>query len=171
MSPTDGSVSVADAVVLRSKDGLTVDVREYRPTDRENLERFYDEFEPKRTAQGLPPSGIDRVRRWLDSILEAGLHLVALNEGELIGHAFVVPTGRDGIGEYAVFLRHDVRGRGIGTELNRTVLDWGKRAGWKGFWLTVEPHNRAAIRSYEKVGFHFVPGTMYGLEAEMERAL
>ena len=38
-------------------------------------------------------------------------------------------------------------------------------------WLSVEPHNRAAIRSYEKVGFRFLPGTIFSPEAEMEMEL
>ena len=45
---------------------------------------------------------------------------------------------------------------------------------WSGFqriWLCVTPRNRAAIRSYEKVGFRFLPETIYSPEAEMELEL
>jgi RimJ/RimL family protein N-acetyltransferase len=155
----------------RDKDGIAFHVREYQPQDRPALERFYDAFVPKRAAQGLPPADPPRIRRWLDGVLVSGIHHLAFRDGELIGHAFVLSTQRDGIGEYAVFLREDRRGRGLGTELNRTVVDAARNRGLDGLWLTVEPWNRAAIRSYEKVGFRFVPGTLFGTELEMELLL
>jgi diamine N-acetyltransferase len=156
---------------LRDRDGATFAVREYESGDRTALESFYDAFSPKRGAQGLPPVGESRIAAWLDSILSTGLHLVAYRGAELIGHAFVVPTRRPGVGEYAVFLREDVRGRGIGGQLNGAVVEAARSAGYRGLWLTVEPRNRAAIGSYEKVGFRFIPETVFSIEAEMELSL
>jgi RimJ/RimL family protein N-acetyltransferase len=152
-------------------DGAPFIVREYEGEDFLPLQRFYEQFEPKRSAQGLPPAEPDRIRSWLTLILTSGVHLVAFREGELIGHGFVMPTERPGIGEYAVFLREDMRGRGIGTQLNAAVIELARAGGLRSLWLTVEPANRAAIRSYEKVGFRFVPGTVFSLEVEMEMAL
>jgi RimJ/RimL family protein N-acetyltransferase len=143
-------------------------IRPFVPSDRPALEQFYEQFQPKRAAQGLPPDGLERIRRWLDPVLARGIHLVAIGDGELIGHAFVVPSDRPGVGEYAVFLRRDMRGRGLGTELNRAAVEAARTAGLMGLWLTVEPRNRPAVRSYEKVGFRFIPETTFSLEAEME---
>ena len=157
--------------VYHDKEGAAFEVREYQPSDSEDLQRFYEDFEPKRAAQGLPPDGPDRIRRWLDSVLPVGIHLLAFRGGELMGHALVVPTRKKDIGEYAVFIRHDLRGRGIGTELNRAIVAAARGAGLTGLWLTVQPRNRAAIRSYEKVGFRYIPSTVYSTEAEMELAL
>lgn len=156
------------ARTLRDKTGAPFEVRELSPKDRDQLQAFYEDFEPKRAAQGLPPGEPGRIRSWLTTIIATGLHLVALRAGQLIGHAFVVPTKRDGIGEYAVFLREDVRGRGVGTELNRATVDAARRTGWTGLWLSVEPRNRPAIRSYEKAGFRFIPETVYSIEPEMK---
>ena len=150
------------------KKGEPFSVRLLRAEDRGALESFYEEFEPKRAAQGLPPKGRDRVARWLDSVLATGTHLVACRGDSLIGHALLVPTGRPGVFEYAVFLREDVRGRGLGTEMNRLAVETARAAGWKRLWLSVAPHNRAAIRSYEKAGFRFLAATAYSPEAEME---
>ncbi len=157
-----------DPRTVYDKEGREYVVRSYTEADREDLQRFYDEFQPKRRAQGLPPHTPDRVAAWLDGVLNEGMHLVARLDGALVGHALVVATGRPGVGEYAIFLREDIRGRGLGTELNLLVVEEAKATGSRGLWLTVEPHNRAAIRSYEKAGFHFVPGTIFSLEAEME---
>jgi ribosomal protein S18 acetylase RimI-like enzyme len=142
--------------------------REFKPADLDALLAFYGRFEPKRAAQGLPPAGPERIATWLRVVLAGPLHKLAFREESLIGHAFVTATKKPGIGEYAVFLHQDLRGRGLGTELNREVVETARRRGMRGLWLTVEPHNRAAIRSYEKVGFGFVPATVYSTEVEME---
>jgi len=146
-------------------------IREYEAHDVIVLQRFYEAFEPKRAAQGLPPEDPARIRSWLSVILSTGVHLVACRGDDLIGHGLVIPTDRAGVGEYAVFLREDVRGRGIGAELNAAIVGAARTSGLRGLWLTVEPQNRAAIRSYEKVGFRFVGNTVFSLEVEMELAL
>jgi len=162
---------VCDPERVRSyldKQEVEFQVCAYHPDARESLQSFYEQFEPKRAAQGLPPNGADRIERWLDIVLGQGHHLLACRDGELIGHALLMPTKTAGAAEYAVFLRLDMRGRGVGTQLNRAALDAAREKGLNRIWLSVAPHNRAAIRSYEKVGFSFVPNTIYSPEAEME---
>lgn len=146
-------------------------IRGFSATDLPELEAFYDDFEPKRAAQGLPPAGHQQIRMWLERVLGRGIHLLVIRGDDLIGHGLVMPTERAGIGEYAVFLRANQRGRGIGTALTLAVVDAARRAGLKGLWLSVEPRNKAAIRSYEKAGFRFIPHTALSLEPEMELAL
>jgi diamine N-acetyltransferase len=153
------------------KAGQPFTVRLFQPEDRTALEDFYDIFEPKRAAQGLPPSGRDRVARWLDSILAEGLHLIACAAENLVGHALLIPTGRQGVWEWAIFLAQEHRGRGMGTEMNRISIDLGRRLGLRKLWLSVEPHNRAAVRSYEKVGYRFLSSAIFSPEAEMELTL
>jgi ribosomal protein S18 acetylase RimI-like enzyme len=157
--------------LLQDKQGEVYQVREYTPEDRPALELFYREFEPKRAAQGLPPKDGERIGRWLDSILPQGIHLLTLRAGILVGHALLVPAGADGVSEYAVFLHRDLRGRGLGTALNRAAIEAARSAGLRSLWLSVEPHNRAALRSYEKAGFTLIPGTMFSSEAEMRLSL
>lgn len=172
MPAADLSLAVLpEPTVCADRDGARHRVRPLEPGDRPALERFYDDFQPKRAAQGLPPSGADRVRRWLDGVLDAGLHLVVETRGEISGHAFLLDTTKPGEAEYAIFLRTDIRGRGIGTCVNRVAVDAARAAGWARLWLSVEPHNRAAIRSYQKVGFRYRPATIFLSEAEMELEL
>lgn len=156
---------------ILDKAGELYDVRPYTAADRPALEVFYNDFEPKRAAQGLPPKGAERIARWLDSVLNQGLHLITFRGSTLVGHALLVPTGQEGISEYAVFLHREHRGRGLGTELNHIAVDAARRAGLTGLWLSVEPHNRAALRSYEKAGFTLLPGTLFSSEAEMRLTL
>lgn len=159
-------------MTLHDREGKQFRVRELAPSDdRGALERFYGEFHPKRTAQGLPPEGPHRIGRWLDVILRGGIHLAVEAGGEMVGHAFLVPTERPGVGEYAIFLDHGIRGRGVGTEVNRAAALVARERGLRQLWLSVEPHNRAAVRSYEKAGFRFLPATVFSPEAEMEMEL
>ena len=102
------------------KEGRVFSVRPRHHADRSLLERFYDSFEPKRAAQGLPPQGAARVARWLDTVLTQGTHLLVEDEsGLVVGHAMLLPTDRAGVSEYAIFLDQGVRGRVVGTEVNR----------------------------------------------------
>ena len=156
---------------LHTKEGRVFHVRPLRAEDRGALESFYDAFEPKRAAQGLPPEGPARVRRWLDSILPTGTHLAVEMDGRLVGHAMLMPTSTDGVREYAIFLDQSVRGQGMGTQVNRLSAEVARTLRLRRLWLSVEPHNRPALRSYEKAGFRFRPGTVFSPEMEMEMDL
>jgi RimJ/RimL family protein N-acetyltransferase len=155
----------------RTTGGRRFVVREYHEEDREELDLFYLRFEPKRAAQGLPPSGADRIARWLDAVLAGGIHLLVELDNVVAGHALLVPMEPAATAEYAIFLDQEIRGQGVGTEVNRIAVEAARAAGLTRLWLSVEPHNRAAIRSYEKVGFRFRPGTVLSMEAEMELEL
>lgn len=155
-------------IACQDRTGEPFQIRPYTDADRPALDAFYVGFEPKRRAQGLPPEGADRIRRWLEPVLAHGIHLLAWRDELLIGHSLLVPMPDPAAVEYAVFLRADERGRGVGTMLNRAAVDAARAAGFRRLWLSVEPHNRAAIRSYENAGFRFRPLTIYSPEMEME---
>jgi RimJ/RimL family protein N-acetyltransferase len=156
---------------LLDKEGVLSDVHTYRPEDRALLDRFYAEFTPKREAQGLPPEGEGRIARWLDGVLAVGVHLLVEREGRVVGHAMLIPTERAGVSEYAIFLEEGVRGQGLGTEVNILSARIARTLNLKGLWLSVEPRNRPAVRSYEKAGFRFRPETVFTPELEMELVL
>jgi RimJ/RimL family protein N-acetyltransferase len=158
--------------LLHDKEGRPFTVRTLTSRDRWALEEFYDAFDPKRAAQGLPPAGQARVARWLDQVLAKGTHLAVERGGRLVGHAMLLPMDRDGVQEeYAIFLAREVRGQGVGTQVNRVAVEVARATGATRLWLSVEPSNRAALRSYEKAGFRFVPATIYSPEVEMELVL
>jgi diamine N-acetyltransferase len=156
---------------LHDKEGRPFTVRALEAGDRPALEAFYDAFDPKRAAQGLPPAGQARVARWLNQILAKGTHLAVERGGHLVGHAMLLAMDRPGMQEYAIFLAREVRGQGVGTQVNRVAVEVARASGVERLWLSVEPHNRAALRSYEKAGFTFVAATVYSPEVEMELVL
>jgi len=151
--------------------GAPFEVRRMAADDRPRLEAFYDDFQPKRAAQGLPPEGKERVARWLDAILRDGTHLMVEEGGEVMGHAFLIHGEHAAEAEYAIFLHQALRGRGVGTQVNRLAAEVARAEGVRRLWLSVEPHNRAAIRSYQKAGFQFRPASLFATEVEMELEL
>jgi RimJ/RimL family protein N-acetyltransferase len=158
---------VSESITLADKLGQPFTIRPYEAKDRPGLEAMYDAFEPKRAAQGLPPAGPEQVARWLDTILADGFHVVVEVEGAIVGHGMLLPVDGE-VAELANFLHQSTRDRGIGTELNRLLLDLGREHAMQRVWLCVEPGNRRAIRSYEKVGFRRRPLTGWAPEIEME---
>lgn len=161
---TDAAHRITDA------EGRTYRVRRYAPSDRGALQAMYEAFEPKRVAQGLPPADAEGVARWLERVLPRGEHVVVDSDGRIVGHAMLIPM-EDGGAELANFLCRSVRGRGVGTALNRVVLALAREAGYRRVWLSVEPWNRAAVRSYLKAGFRPLAGVSVGAEIEMEATL
>src|SRR5688500_2391612 len=162
---------LAFPITLRDREGGMFTVRRLRDGDRALLDVFYDTFEPKRAAQGLPPQGTARIARWLSGVLAGGDHLIVEVDGRLVGHAVLMPTGTQGGREYAIFLDQSVRGRGMGTQVNRVSAELARTLELDRLWLSVEPHNRAAVRSYQKAGYRFRASTLYSPEFEMELEL
>lgn len=146
-------------------------IRPYVPADRPALDAMYADFEPKRAAQGLPPQNADGQRRWLERTLARGFHQVAESEGRVVGHVMLIPMDKDGdreaSAELANFVHQSVRNRGLGTALNLAAVNAAWKAGYRRVWLSVEPSNRAAIRSYERAGFRRLPGSLWAPEIEM----
>jgi RimJ/RimL family protein N-acetyltransferase len=156
---------------MTDREGQPFLIRRYEPADRVALERMYDDFEPKRSAQGLPPDN-GALARWLDDVLSRGQHTVVEVGGRVLGHLMLMPTpDGDGSLELANFLHQSIRNRGIGTELNRIAIHLARDAGARSVWLSVEPSNRAAVRSYLRAGFRRRPGSLWAPEIEMEAAL
>lgn len=146
--------------------GEPFEVRDLVSADRAALEAMYAGFEPKRGAQGLPPAHAQGIRRWLDRVLAAGTHLVATCAGRICGHVMLVPADGGAL-ELANFVHQSYRDRGIGTALNRIAVERARQLGAPRVWLSVEPGNRAALKSYERAGFRILPGSEWAPELEM----
>jgi L-amino acid N-acyltransferase YncA len=150
------------------KHGRSFMIRPAEDADRGALQRMYESFEPKRVAQGLPPARPDQIARWLDGVLPGGEHLVVIgHDGDVVGHGMLLPFA-PGAAELANFLHQTVRDMGIGTALNLALLETARARRLASVWLCVEPSNRRAIRSYEKVGFRRRSVFVGSPELEME---
>ena len=86
--------------------------------------------------------------------------LVAEAEGVVVGAVWVrdMPDYghvADGVPSFAISLRPEYRGRGIGTKLMQAMLDLLRQKGYKKASLSVQKINYAA-RMYTKLGFRTI---------------
>lgn len=153
---------------LTDKRGEPFTVRNMAPEDRRALHEMYLDFLPKRAAQGLPPETEYAQKRWLDHVLKGGEHLLVEIKGVVSGHLMLIPMQDGRAIELAIYLHQSIRGRGIGTAMNRLAVELARTQGYHKVWLSVEVTNVAAIRSYQKAGFKRTAATMWAHEIEME---
>jgi RimJ/RimL family protein N-acetyltransferase len=137
---------------VEDREGRTVRLEAADADDREAVVDMYVAFDPADRAQGIPPTGEERVREWVGDLLADGHNVVARHDGDVVGHGTLVPDG-EGASELAIFVLGAYQGAGIGTELIRALLGHGAAEGVEKVWLTVEPWNQAAVHVYETVGF------------------
>jgi RimJ/RimL family protein N-acetyltransferase len=155
-------------LLLADKHGEPFTVRLMEPRDRAALHEMYLDFLPKRAAQGLPPETEYAQKRWLDHILKGGEHLLLEIDATVRGHLMLIPMDDGQTMELAIYLHQSIRGRGIGTAMNKLAVNLARVEGYRKVWLSVEVTNVPAIRSYQKAGFKRTAATVWAHEIEME---
>src|ERR1700722_19297458 len=78
--------------------------------------------------------------------------IVAVAGGQVVGLLHVAAS-RHGFGEIGMAVDRAWRGRGVGSALVRTAVDWARGAGLHKLCLEVFPHNAAGIALYRRAGF------------------
>ena len=133
------------------------------------LADMYERFDPADRAQGIPPTGRERIESWLETLATSDAVNVLARHGEaVVGHATLVPDGT-GAYELAIFVHQDYQGAGIGSRLIRHLLGAGAESGVERVWLTVERWNSPALALYKDVGFE--PSGDQSFELEMSLRL
>ncbi len=97
-----------------------------------------------------------RLRRLYDETLDYRQHaaFIVELEGEIIGVAHAFRIGDDGTYEVSFSRRSDLRGQGIGRYLMQMLIDWGARAGAKGYYATTYRHVNPRMRAlFDRFGF------------------
>jgi GNAT superfamily N-acetyltransferase len=132
--------------------------------ETEALVGMYVAFDPEDRAQGIPPTGEERVRTWLENVLAPGcVNVVAWHGTDAVGHATLVPDG-EGAYELAIFVLSAYQNAGVGTRLIEALLGAGREEGIERVWLTVERWNTPAVNLYRKVGFEAAGNGSFEME-------
>lgn len=150
---------------FEDRDGRTIEIQsleDFAGEDLDDVVEMYVQFNPEDRAQGIPPTGEERIRNWLEAIAEGSVNVVARHDGDVVGHAVLVPDSPDPSSverydeiewELAIFVLQDYQRAGIGTRLLEGLLGHAVGLGIERVWLTVERWNNPAIALYERVGF------------------
>jgi RimJ/RimL family protein N-acetyltransferase len=77
---------------------------------------------------------------------------VAYDDDRLVGE-LGIEVQSYGVADFGMMVAADERGKGIGTALLTTAIDWARGAGAHKIALQVWPENQAAISLYKKFGF------------------
>ena len=149
------------------KQGQPFEVKKYGLEDYACLEAMYASFYPKGKFQGMPPLTDDASRKWIDGLLKNGENFLAWQNSKTVGHVVVLPDFDKHDGEYLIFVSHPNRGRGIGSELTRVILQHVKTLGLTLIWLVVGTTNFQAIGLYQKFGFKFCEPDITESERQM----
>jgi len=154
-------------LTFEDREGRRIELRPYDGDGDdevfEALVAMYVAFDPADRAQGIPPGGEDRIRSWLEGLLEKGsLNVLAWDDDTVSGHATLVPD--DDTYELAIFVLQAYQESGIGTRLMQGLLGYGAESGVDRVWLSVERWNKPAIGLYEKLGFEISGSESFEME-------
>lgn len=126
-----------------------VTIRPARESDRRRLAELYAEV----AAEGDKIGGeapVDIERR--ASTFELEGFFVAEASGAAVGSLSVF-EGPAGVGEIGMMVVAEWRGRGVGTKLMQTAVEYARARSMHKLSLGVWPHNGPAIALYQKFGF------------------
>ena len=140
-------------------------IRRLRPDETESLRDFL--YEAIFIPEGVEPPSREIIERPELKIYyedfgtgSADYCLVAEEDGRVAGAVWTRIMNDyghvdDGTPSFAISLYREYRGRGIGTQLMRQMLDLLREEGYRQASLAVQKANYA-VRMYEKAGFRIV---------------
>ncbi len=137
------------------KDGRSVKIRSYKPSDKDGLVSMYAGLSQESLRWSMPPYNRERIER-MTSDLENKIIVLGLDGQRVVGHLQIsVATNARfrGTGELFVYLHQDFQNAGLGAALMNEGIALSRARRVHRIELTVVAENYRAIRLYEKVGF------------------
>ncbi|WP_293856777.1 bifunctional acetate--CoA ligase family protein/GNAT family N-acetyltransferase [uncultured Alsobacter sp.] len=144
---------------LTLKGDWTVDVRPVRPED----ERLYEEFFTHVTAEDLRLRFFAKVKEFSHAFIARltqidyarAMAFVAIERstGDLMGVVRLHSDANHEEGEYAILLRSDLKGRGLGWALMKLMIEYARADGLKRVSGQVLRENTTMLAMCEALGF------------------
>lgn len=144
---------------LTIAEGRAVYVRPIRPDD----ERFYSAFLAAETPEDLRRRFLSPLKDLSPALISRLTHIdyakamafIALDEatGEMLGVARVHRMAQSDRGEYAIIVRSDVKGRGLGRQLMQMIIAYARSKALHCIEGQVLSDNIAMLNMCEKFGF------------------
>jgi acetyltransferase len=147
-------------LVLR--DGASIFARPVRPEDEEMYRRFFHRvtMEDLRLRFFAPVKDFNHVfiarLTQIDYARAFALCAIDESDGEMAGGVRVMHDPDETSGEYAVLIRSDFKGRGLGWALMKSAIDYARSVGLEKLKGYVLPENRAMLDLCERLGFEMI---------------
>jgi acetyltransferase len=143
---------------LTGADGRRVFVRPVRPEDEAMYRTFFAQVSPEdlRLRFFAPVKDISHafIARLTQIDYARALALCAtLETGEMLGAVRLMLDADHESGEFAILLRSDQKGRGLGSALMKMIIDYGLREGVKHIEGQVLAENTTMLALCEQLGF------------------
>lgn len=143
---------------LTGADGRRVFVRPVRPEDEAMYRTFFAQVSPEdlRLRFFAPVKDISHafIARLTQIDYARALALCAtLETGEMLGAVRLMLDADHESGEFAILLRSDQKGRGLGSALMKMIIDYGQREGVKHIEGQVLAENTTMLALCQQLGF------------------
>lgn len=137
--------------------GAGIRIRELVGEDWPDVRRIYEEGIA--SGHATFETGSPEWEDWNASRL-VECRLAAEEDGVVIGFAALSPVSSRpvyrGVAEVMVYVAADARGRGVGTDLLRALVEASEVAGIWTLSAGIFPENEASIKAHQRVGFRRV---------------
>ncbi len=157
--------------------GEALEIRPIRPEDAAAHDAFFHRLGPEdirrrffAAVRDLTPAMLARFTR-LDYDRDMAFIAVRERTGETVGVARLVREDDPTVGEFAVVVQPDVKGRGLGTHLMQRLLDWAWAHGMRLVVGEILAENTPMLDLARHLGFrlHHVPEDPGVVAAVLER--
>ena len=140
-----------------SPQGASISVRPMRPDDEERLQDFLAKIESQdlrlRFFVPVKEFGHAFISRLTQLDYERAIAFVALQKDEIVGVVRLHCDANHDRGEFAVLVRSDLKGRGLGWRLMRLVIEYAKAEGLKLIYGQVLRENTTMLNMCRELGF------------------
>ena len=150
-------------VVLR--DGTPVDIRPIAPTDAPRLQDMISRTDPHdirlrflHSMQKLPDKLAARLSQ-IDYAREMAFVALDESDGSIVGVSRLVGDANNERAEYAVIVRSDWKGRGLGFALMNRLIDHARGRGLRELFGEVLAENSAMLAMCRELGFDVAAST------------
>ncbi|TQV79886.1 bifunctional acetate--CoA ligase family protein/GNAT family N-acetyltransferase [Denitrobaculum tricleocarpae] len=144
------------------RDGTDIFLRPIRPEDEPMLQSMFDRLSPEDIRLRFFASLTELSHSFAARLTQIDYHremaFVALKEGddgepEIWGVVRISADPDNERAEYAVLVRSDIKGRGLGAELMNRIIDYAVRRGLSEIWGDVLDHNKRMLELVKELGF------------------
>jgi acetyltransferase len=140
-----------------SPNGVSVSVQPIRPDDEERLKRFLEKIDPEdlrlRFFAPVKEFGHAFISRLTQLDYSRAIAFVALQNEEIIGVVRLHCDANHERGEFAVLVRSDLKGRGIGWHLMQLIIEYARAEGLKVIQGQVLRENATMLKMCRELGF------------------